>query len=92
MTEEREKALRFVASSPDIYGITAPITEELFKEIDDLRYKLALTEGQRDNESGVLELVAETRDIFRKALEEIRDSQEPWEPQRTIAMNALETE
>lgn len=29
-------------------------------------------------------------DRYKTALEEIRDSQEPWEPQRTIALEALD--
>lgn len=33
--------------------------------------------------------LAEERDRYRVALEEIVDSQEPWEPQRTIAIKAL---
>jgi hypothetical protein len=49
-------------------------------EIEGLKYDLRITEGQRDNEGGVLGLVAEERDElksrcerYKGALEKIRD-------------------
>jgi hypothetical protein len=51
----------------------------------------ALREGKNELKILLKEACLES-DKYRKALIEIRDSQEPWEPQRTIAIKALEDE
>ncbi len=46
--------------------------KRLFVTNEALQYKLSITEGQRDNESGVLELVAEERDRYRATLVQVK--------------------
>lgn len=55
---------------------------ELKAEVERLKSELKITEGQRDDESGVLELVAEERDGLRAA---VKDAVEILEAARTDA-------
>lgn len=59
--------------------------QDLYEEIENLQ------KGKEQLKKLLKETCLE-RDRYMMALEEIANSQEPWEPQRTIALKALQGE